>query len=141
MSQNKDLLLRLSSLHAQLLKRVNGSLSVHGISLSEIAVLDLLDQAPNQTLRRIDLADQTGLTASGITRLLNPMEKIGLVAKEEHPRDARVSLVKLTDAGARILSEANETLAASAERLFAPLGDDGKATLSDLLNRLPGGVR
>lgn len=53
-------------------------------------------------MRRIDLADSVGLSPSAVTRLLAPMEKPGLVEKEANPRDARVSLVKLSTAGAGV---------------------------------------
>lgn len=59
-------------------------------------------------MRRIDLADAIGLTASGITRLLLPMEKIGLVKRESHDGDARVSYVSITPAGKTKLLEAIE---------------------------------
>jgi DNA-binding MarR family transcriptional regulator len=57
-------------------------------------------------MRRVDLADTIGLTASGITRLLLPMEKIGLVRREAHDGDARVSYVALAPGGEQKLSEA-----------------------------------
>ena len=59
-------------------------------------------------MRRVDLADTIGLTASGITRLLLPMEKIGLVRREAHDGDARVSYVAIAPGGAALLSEAIE---------------------------------
>ncbi|MDZ7871614.1 MAG: MarR family transcriptional regulator [Rheinheimera sp.] len=51
-----------------------------------------------QTRRRSDLVELVGLSPSGITRLLLPLEKIGRVEKERNPRDARVSLVILSEA-------------------------------------------
>jgi DNA-binding MarR family transcriptional regulator len=67
-----------------------------------------LSVAPEGRLRRIDLADTIGLTASGITRLLLPMEKVGLVRREAHDGDARVSYVAITPGGVARLSEAIE---------------------------------
>ena len=64
--------------------------------------------APDKRLRRIDLADTIGLTASGITRLLLPMEKIGLVQREAHDGDARVSYIAIAPGGEAKLSEAIE---------------------------------
>ena len=57
-------------------------------------------------MRRVDLADTIGLTASGITRLLLPMEKIGLVRREAHDGDARVSYVAIAPGGEAKLTEA-----------------------------------
>lgn len=59
-------------------------------------------------MRRIDLAEKIGLTASGVTRILLPMEKIGLVSREINERDARVSYVLLASGGKAKLSEAME---------------------------------
>lgn len=65
-----------------------------------------LFNSPLQTMRRIELAECVGITASGVTRLLAPMEKIRIVEKESNPRDARQSLVKLTQAGEQLYKDA-----------------------------------
>ena len=97
---------RLAGSFSRAQRRLGNALSIHGIGFSEYLVLWHLSAAPANAMRRIDLAECLGLTASGITRLVNPMEKTGLVAKQALARDARVSLVVLTNAGARVLSEA-----------------------------------
>ena len=92
--------------------------SVHGIGLTEYMVLYHLMSAPNQSLRRVDLAEAVGRTASGVTRMLQPMEKMGLVKKESNPRDARVSLVKMTPAGETIYKESSVTLNEKSKQLL-----------------------
>ena len=57
-------------------------------------VLHHLHYAQNQVMSRTELADAVNLTASGVTRLLIPMEKIHLVEKEKNNRDARVDIYK-----------------------------------------------
>ena len=64
-------------------------------NLTEFIILLSLAQAQDKKLRRVDLAKALGMTPSGITRLLLPMEKIGLVGRESHPTDARASYVTL----------------------------------------------
>lgn len=81
-----------------------------GISFTELIILYHLSQADEQKMRRIDLAEKVGLTASGITRLLLPMEKIGLVSKEANEHDARVSFVVLAPGGKTKLSEGLERM-------------------------------
>ncbi len=76
-----------------------------GIGLNEFMILFILSEAGNEKMRRIDLAQAVGLTASGVTRLLAPMEKIGLIQREANPADARISYVTLASGGKRILSE------------------------------------
>src|SRR5262245_37652253 len=65
--------------------------AVHGLGLSEFATLYHLAEAPGGRLRRIDLARRVALTASGVTRLLTPLEKRGIVAREQDGTDARAT--------------------------------------------------
>ncbi len=128
-----DAVLAFASLYAQFLKRIERPLSGHGLSFSEFQVLRALQAAPDHTLRRLDLAEAVGLTASGVTRLLQPMEKTGLVGKEPHPRDARMSLVKLSSAGAEIYDDASTSFAHVAETLTEPLSVKQLETFQQLL--------
>jgi DNA-binding MarR family transcriptional regulator len=79
-----------------------------GLGFNEFIILYYLSLARDEKMRRIDLANKIGLTASGITRLLLPMEKIGLVKREINEQDARVSLVSLAPGGKSKMSEALE---------------------------------
>lgn len=131
-----DLLISLNQVVGKMQKQLSGPLSMHGIGFSEYLVLRHLCQAPDKKLRRIDLADSVGLSASGVTRLLNPMQKIGLVAKEEAPRDARVSLVALTEAGERIFQESDATFAVIAQRVLSALDSHEKNALAETVDKL-----
>ncbi|GJM08098.1 MAG: hypothetical protein DHS20C11_03740 [Lysobacteraceae bacterium] len=113
--------LALASLQRVALKRVDRHLNIHGISFTEFIVLRALAAEGDHTLRRIDLAEEVGLSASGITRVLAPMAKIGLIKKELNPRDARVSLVKLTAAGRSIFEDASRTFEQGAQALTSSL--------------------
>ncbi len=81
---------------------------LNGIGFTEFIILYHLSQADDQKMRRIDLAGKVGLTASGVTRLLLPMEKIGLIKKESNEHDARVSYVVLASGGKNKLTEGLE---------------------------------
>jgi len=135
-SLQSRLIMHLAHVHNHLIKSVDRRLSGHGISFSEYIVMAKLEQAPDHTMRRIDLAESIGLSASGVTRLLTPMEKIGLVQKEQAPRDARVSLVKLTDTGRRLLGEATVSFNESAETLLGRLSAQQTTTLLTLTGML-----
>lgn len=133
---DSELVMGLIQLHSKIQKRVGGSLSIHGIGLTEYLVLGQLHAAPDHKMRRIDLAAQVGLSPSGITRLLNPMQKIGLVRKQSNPRDARVSLVVLSAAGKRVFQEAEVAFRHAASALLEPLGRDGHGALAECLESL-----
>ena len=99
--------LRLSRAWATLSRRLDSALgSHHGISFADYQLLLQLQRAPGNRLRRVDLADRLGLTASGVTRSLLPLEKIGLVTRESDPRDARVGYASITPTGAELVTNA-----------------------------------
>ncbi len=127
-----ETVLQLYKVQNQLLRRIDSAMMVHGISNTEFMVLFHLSQSKQHSLRRIDLAKKVGLSASGVTRLLKPMQKIGLVEKEASARDARVSLVKLTRGGKRIFSEAETSFNQSANSFLEPLNARQRQALSAL---------
>lgn len=143
MSNQLDVVLRLTRAQMAVAKRFDAALSaLHGVSLSDFTVLLRLGQAPGGRMRRVDLADALGLTASGVTRGLVPLERIGLVARETGARDARVAYAALTDTGRERLAYMLATAEQIAAEIFpAPLwsGED-VGQLSELLARLGGGA-
>ena len=111
----------------------------HGISLSDLALLLELREAPDGKLRRVELANSLGITPSGVARQLAPLERIGLVGRESNPRDARLALVTLTDAGRRIADEAQRTAQEAADgALRAIWGEEERAQLATLLQSVRG---
>lgn len=138
MSENIEtgLVVDIIKLQGKIQKRIGNALSVHGIGLSEYLVLHQLYITTNQKMRRVDLAEQIGLSPSGVTRLLNPIEKIGLIRKEENPRDARVSLVTLSEAGKQLIEDAQITFEHASVSLFESLDQEHLDTFSALLQVL-----
>jgi len=102
-------------------KRLDSSLgSIRGISLAEYRLLRALGGAPNSQASRVDLAQSVGLTPSGVTRALRPMEKLGIVSTVRSKRDARLAIAALTPAGRELLDDASgivdDTMAVLLER-------------------------
>lgn len=133
---NSALVLMLANLTMKMQKRLGSALTPHGLSFTEYLVLRELVNAPGKKCRRIDLAETVGLSASGVTRLLNPMEKVGLVKKEEAPRDARVSLVAPTRVGEKIFRESDITIAHTSDAFLSALGEADKATFGRMVTAL-----
>lgn len=139
---SNDLLLLFNLAKVQsLMSKKFASLSVHGLGFSDFLILYLLNNAADNSMRRIDLADKMGLTASGVTRLLNPMEKTGLVGRDVNERDARVSYVIITDTGKRIFEDAVITAESIAKELFPAKKNKSFQALSDLLFQLGGNIQ
>ena len=136
LTEPMQLVMGLSTLQSKLLKRVDSQLSYHGISFTEFMVMYQLSLAANHTMRRIELAESVSLTASGVTRLLLPMEKINLVQKEVNPRDARVSLVKLSDTGKQLLEDALVSFEHSSETLMKAIEGKQVSQLLKLIEKI-----
>lgn len=133
--------LHLLKAHAVLEERIAGELaSIHGLALKDALLLMQLDHAPLARLSRVELARRLNASPSTITRTCMPLEKLGLVGREDDQRDARLSYVVLTEAGRTRVSEAKTTLRQKAAELFSDRWDEGEiATLADLLGRLTAG--
>jgi DNA-binding MarR family transcriptional regulator len=120
------------------IRDVDAALGAHGLALADLALLLELCDTPDGRLRRVDLANRLGVTPSGVARQLQPLERIGLVGREPHARDARLALVVLTDTGRRIAEEAVPTAQAAAKRALARYWSDAER---ERLARLIAAVR
>jgi DNA-binding MarR family transcriptional regulator len=131
--------IRLLRAHAALTRELSSRLeAAHGLSLRDFDVLVQLYESPDRRMRRIDLARTVILSPSGVTRLLEGLERAGWVAKHHCETDARVTWAVLTDAGAAKFEEAREThLADLAELFTSRLSEDEHDQLAQLLGRLP----
>jgi DNA-binding MarR family transcriptional regulator len=111
----------------------------HGLSINAYEALLHLARAPDARMRRIDLANSLLLTAGGVTRLLDGLERDGLVARDVCATDRRVTYAVLTKAGRDKLREASRSHTRQIRELLgAQLEDDELIQLAGLLNRLPG---
>ncbi|MDQ8936770.1 MarR family winged helix-turn-helix transcriptional regulator [Acinetobacter rudis] len=117
-------------------KKFDLRLSTHGINFTEFMLMYHLNAAQNQTLSRIALADKVALSASGVTRVLQPMEKIGLTERHSNPRDARQSLVSLSKTGQGIFQDALVSVEETANDIQSLLSTDEIATLMHILQKL-----
>ena len=137
--QSLKLLMNIAKVQS-LLSRSFDSLSSHGISFSDFMILYLLNQAPGGKMRRVDLAEKIGLTSSGVTRMLVPMEKIGLIQRETNERDARVSYASLTTTGKEIFEDALVTAVFKAIEIIPPATVKQFGALADMLAGLGGDI-
>jgi len=125
--------------HAALTRRFSADLqATHGLTLNAYEVLLHLAHAPERRMRRVDLAGSVLLTASGITRLLDGLERAGYVDRAADENDARVTYAVLTDEGYEKLRDAAPTHVGGIRELFGErFSRDELETLAELLDRLP----
>jgi DNA-binding MarR family transcriptional regulator len=111
----------------------------HGLTINAYEALLRLALSPGSRMRRVDLANSLMLTASGVTRLLDGLEREGLVGREACESDRRVTYAVLTKAGRDKLRQADRTHTRQIGELMSAYFDKAQlAQLSELLARLPG---
>ena len=87
----------------------NALLAGHDLPLASFDVLQQLAEAPQDRLRMNDLAVGVLLSRSGLTRLVDRLEREGLVVRNACPSDARGLFAVLTPAGRKRLADAAPT--------------------------------
>jgi DNA-binding MarR family transcriptional regulator len=119
-------------------ERISGALSaIHGVSLRDVMLMLYVRNSHGSKLSRIDLAKRLCVSASTVTRATNPLEKIGLIARESDSRDARLSYVVLTKTGSKLLKNAEKTLEhLSIDFLSPKLSEKELTQLNQLLSKL-----
>ena len=111
----------------------------HGLTLNDYEALQALADAEGRRLKRVDLARRLVLTPSGVTRLLEGLEAVGLVERAACESDLRVTYAQLTDAGADRLEAASCGHEGSIRALFEGRLSDGElVALAEALERLSG---
>jgi len=112
--------------HAQIVRALDAELErEHGLPLSSYDVLIQLSLAPDRRLRMFELADAIVLSRSGLTRLVDRLERAGLVERERGEVDPRQMYARLTDRGLEALAEATPThIAGIKERFLERLSDE-----------------
>lgn len=126
--------------HSALAKTLDAELeSEHALALSSYEVLLRLDAAEERRMRMCDLAESVLLSRSGITRLVDRLERDGLVARDSCAQDARGSFAVLTDAGALRLRRSRATHIDGVRRHFLACFSPAELEqLAGLLARLAG---
>ncbi len=114
------------STHAGLFKALDAQLeSEHNLPLTTYEVLVALYHAPERRLRMAELAHHTFLSRSGVTRLVDRLERDGLLRRENCCSDARGCYAVLAADGEAVLERARHAHLDGVRRLFlARLSDE-----------------
>jgi len=127
--------------HSALVKALDAELLAgHDLPLTSYEVLINLQAAPDRRRRMAELADGVLLSRSGMTRLVDRLERDGLLERDACASDGRGTFAVLTDKGEALLAEARRThLDGVRERFLRHFTEEELAHLAGLWNRvLPG---
>lgn len=108
----------LMEVHQGLLAKFVPRLSQHGLSENEFEILLRLGRTPGGRLRMSDLAAQTSLTTSGVTRVVDRLERASMVARASCATDRRGTWAQITESGATRISAAVSDHVEDVERWF-----------------------
>ena len=122
--------------HAAVVPRLERDLAAVGMPLSWYDVLLELNAAPDRRLRMTELGARAVLSRERVSRVVDELERAGLVRRERNPDDGRSLLAVITDEGRARLRAAAPTYLAGIERHFgAHVGNDA-ATIATALERV-----
>jgi MarR family 2-MHQ and catechol resistance regulon transcriptional repressor len=117
--------------------RFAAQLDRHRLSMVEFEVMMRLARTPGRRLRMTDLAAQTSLSTSGVTRVVDRMDRAGLIRREACPTDRRSSYAVITDTGLSRLDDLLPEHLDTIERWFVtPLTPTQFDNLLDALRAL-----
>jgi DNA-binding MarR family transcriptional regulator len=124
--------------HACLAKRLDAELDrAHGLPMTSYEVLHHLEEATGERMRMCDLAEQAQLSRSGLTRLVDRLERDGLLERCSCQHDARGSYACLTQTGRERVQEARGThLAVVREHFFSRFSEQELTVLADMWERI-----
>ncbi|MCC3328786.1 MarR family winged helix-turn-helix transcriptional regulator [Nocardia abscessus] len=93
----------------------------HGLSGLDLNALMRLSRSSGRRLRMSELAVQTALSTSGVTRLVDRLARAGLVERELDTADRRSAYAVLTEVGAARLAQVLPDYLAAVDRWFVGL--------------------
>ena len=140
MIQQKGFRLLYSCLNMR--RQLNALISNGDLSQSEYLVLRNIwlsnnGMSSNQGhIKAADLSDILKLSRPSITRILNDLERRGLITRNIDSEDRRSVKIELTEEGIEAIEKANRRILSIAERLVVSLGDSDTDKLIELIDKL-----
>ena len=128
--------------HTALVRELDAELdAAHDLPLSSYDVLIYLQAAPDRRLRMAELADSVLLSRSGVTRLVDRLEREGLIERDACTSDGRGLFAVLTEKGDDLLAHARPThLAGVRERFLSHFSEDELQMLARFWERVHPGA-
>jgi DNA-binding MarR family transcriptional regulator len=115
-------------------RHIRRVLAEYGLKPRQLRILDLLaDRGP---IGQRELAGLMGIDHSILVHLLNPLEADKLIKRERDKADRRRHIITVTAAGKRRLAQGDQAFQDAEDAYFAPLSDEERRQLDDMLSRL-----
>ena len=116
----------------------NQMLAEAGLAARQAGILTMVSELEPMTQKA--LADALRIDRTTMVALIDDLEQRGLAVRKRHPRDRRAFLICPTDAGRAAKKTAVAILDEQQRRFLAPLSQEERLHLGELLNRLHAGA-
>ena len=118
----------------QLHWRMSEMLKEHGLSPTQYNALRILRGARDEGRACSEIAERMINRDPDITRLVDRLERRGLVARSREGRDRRVITTRITPAGLKLLESLDRPVEDYNRKILGPLGEQRLRTLIELLD-------
>lgn len=85
---------------------------------------------------QLEIARSLGVDRTVMVRIVDDLERVGLVERRADPRDRRARIVTPSEAGLRRLDEASALLRSAEDHILTPLDDNERPAFADALRRI-----
>jgi DNA-binding MarR family transcriptional regulator len=118
---------------------LSGVIEPHGVTIQQYNVLRILRGAEPEGLPTLTIAQRMIERAPGITRMIDRLERLGLVARERRAGDRRCVYCRITRPGLALLAGMDEPIDAADAAAFGALGAGELRNLTRLLEKIRAG--
>lgn len=119
-------------------RNTSETIEPYGVTTQQYNILRILRGVQPYGLKTLELADKMLVKSPGITRLIDKLEKKGLVDRHRSEQDRRVVKCKITETGLNLLEKMDNPVDQMNEGIVQNLGQNELETLINLLNKMRG---
>jgi len=123
----------LGTVRAALRARLDATLADKGLTAPQYTALTTLEE--DSGLSNADMARLCFVTPQTMVRIIENLEKAGLVGRTPHPTHGRVRQIELTARGRRVVAECHQRVLAIEDRLVSRLSRTERRDLHDILRK------
>lgn len=106
------------------------------LNLTQMSLLNHFSRQPDKTQTITELAKVMGINQPGVTKAVNALVDKGCLIKQDFAEDARIKLIKITQAGLNLLNQARAECYPTIEQAFGVLNDAELQAFTGSLNKI-----
>jgi DNA-binding MarR family transcriptional regulator len=113
----------------------------YGITDAQFNVLIQLHYAKQQGLSQVDLGRRLVVNKADMTGIIDRLEKAGLVGREDHPKDRRINIIKITRKGRGMIDKVEPGYFKGVKQLMSGMPKGDMKTIMKSMEKIRENVR